>query len=222
MEYPPTADLELKAAGETFVANANISPTSANLSAPIVADLQIKLDDYTGALTVALDPATRSRVNIAAKNAKKKIFLAALRAAIKLVKAGLTVTLEKRLSLGIPEADSEPTPSGAPETFPLTTLEPLGAARNKMRLVDSATPTKRRRPRNAAFAEVRMMRIEQGAPLPGPDAVWPITRMVSKTLSEIESDESDAGKTLVAQSRWVSPIGLTGPWGPLKTGTIAA
>ena len=91
-----------------------------------------------------------------------------------------------------------------------------------MRLTDSATPTKRARPRGAAFAEVRMMRIEQGAPLPGPEATWPITRMVSKALSEVESDESDAGKVLVAQSRWVSPIGLTGPWGPVETGTIAA
>jgi hypothetical protein len=198
------------------------APISFNLTAGLCTDLQSKLGDYSDALAICLDPATRSRVTIAWKNARRTSLLSALRACAALVRAGINVTDEQRLALGMSPKDREPSPVGPPDTFPLTTLEPQGAARNKMRLSDSATPTRRARPKTAIAAEVRMAVVAAGDPVPAPDATgWTQTRIVTKALTEIEHPESEAGKTLVCQSRWIGTKGQLGPWGPVETGTIA-
>ena len=76
--------------------------------------------------------------------------------------------------------------------------------------------------RGVVAAEVQLAVISSGEPLPNPDGPWPITRFVTKSISEIASDPAEAGKTLVARSRWIGTTGQVGPWGPVETGTIAA
>ena len=223
MPFPPTADLSLKQAAQNFIGIAAASPTAVNLTLAIVNDLSSKETDYTNDLTAALDPSTRTKVTINKKNASKKLLVAALRAAARLVNAGPAVTDDQRVALGIDPRDREPTPAGPPNSFPLTTLEPLGGARNKMRLADSNTPTRRARPKHVIGAEVRFAVIDAGAPLPAPEsAAWTRSMIVTKAISEVDNPEADAGKTLVCQSRWLGTKGQVGPWGPLESGTIAA
>jgi hypothetical protein len=220
--WPRTDDRGAKDDGDTFVGATVTHPISYNLTAAIVADLGNKLDAYGNALATSLNPATRTRGTIAAKNALKKTFLAALRAGGNLVKAGLTVSDPQKADAGLPLRDPTPTPIGPPSTYPLATLSPQGGARHELRLSDSATPTRRRRPRYAVAAEVRFAVAAAGQPIPGPGDAWSRTAFVTRSVSEIESDPADAGKTLVAQPRWLGTKGQVGPWGPIETGTIAA
>jgi hypothetical protein len=220
--WPNTADLPLKSEADVFVDGVSTAPTTFNLTVAIATDLDQKRSAYSDDLVASRDPATRTRGTIAKKNGSKKNLLAALRAAARLVRAGPSVTDQQRLDIGLPVRDANPSPIGPPQTFPLATLSPQGGARNALRLTDSATPTRRKRPDDAVAAEVRMAVIDSGDPIPGPDAVWPRTLFLTRAITEIESSPADVGKTLVAQSRWLGSKGQVGPWGPVETGTIAA
>ena len=217
--WPRTADLELQQDGNTFVTAVDGALPAYNLTAAIGTELLAARGAYETDLAAATEPSTRTKGTINQKNISKRAYLAILRTAAKLVKAGPDVTEQMKIDAGLPIPDMNPTPVGPPESFPLSTLSPQGAARNELRLADSATPTKRARPKNAVAAEVRMAVVDSPATAP---ANWDRTLFVTKALTEIASDESDAGKTLIVQSRWLGSKGQVGPRGPVETGTIAA
>jgi hypothetical protein len=220
--FPNMTDLGLLDSSRIFISGVSVAPVSYNLTTAIVSDLQVKHDTYETDLGDSRDPSTRTPAVIRRKSGSKKILAAALRSAAALVQAGPNVTPEQKVSIGLKPRDVEPSPLGPPDELALSTLSPLGAARNELRIVSSATPTRRARPKNAIAAEVRIAVVDSPADIPGPDAAWPRSMVVTRAITEIESDESDAGKTLVVQSRWLGTRGRVGPWGPVETGTIAA
>jgi hypothetical protein len=219
MSFPRTTDLELKQDGEAFINNVATAPTTFNLTAAIVSALEATKDEYEDALGICLDPDSRTRGSIQAKNTAKKPYVQALRDAAALVQIGPNTTDQMRRDLGLPVHDKRPSPVGPPDTFPIPTLVPQGAARNKLRIVDSGTPGKRKRPKGAVAAEVRFAVVATPETVP---ATWDKTMFITRALSDVENPEADAGKTLVCQGRWIGSKGQVGPWGPVETGTIAA
>ena len=71
---------------------------------------------YNGALTLVLNPLTKTKATVADKNAKKHAMLATLRLYAQMIKLNRGVTNEAKIGLGIHINTSGPSPVPAPTT----------------------------------------------------------------------------------------------------------
>lgn len=144
------------------------------------------LDDATGAFTAAYalaeDPATRTRVNIEAKDDAKKALTAVIRPLVKRIQGWSGMTNAKRALLQITIADVDPTPVPVPDTAPLIQFESVVGNQVTLRLRD-ADSTRRGRPPYVTGATV-FSYVGEAAPADISD--WKFEGNIKDTVTTID------------------------------------
>ncbi len=217
-DYIPGPDANFQAWQANFVTYAN-----ANLAAlGLVAADMTPITSAQGVWTTAF-PAHVAAVN-AAKAAKqtkdeaRSAYVAVIRPLVRRLQASAVVSDAEKASLGI-TVRQEPTPIGPPTTAPIISIEVGNRLQQTLRFVDSATPTRKAKPRGVIGVEIWS---KVGTTPPANENELRFVAVDTNAPYVMNFDSTDGGKTNYVWMRWVSPTGERGPWSEQAQATIAA
>ena len=141
----PLKDQDLRAFCEAFLATITPAPTTYGLAASDVTLLDGQVTDYSDKLAAAVEPSTRTRVSVAAKQMSRRTLMATMRNLYKKVIAA-NLTDDKLEALGLPLRDVQPTPIPAPAMKPTINIVSRDENTVKIKLTDPTDPNRRGRP----------------------------------------------------------------------------
>jgi hypothetical protein len=217
--YLPRRDHDLASWADNFSGRVAASPTDYGLTAAEVADLAARVSAYNARLATASEPATRTVVTVADKNAARERLVADIRLLARKIQATPTITPERKIALGLNVPGHCPSPVPPPATRPVLMLAGIVGNRHLIRISDAATPTRRSKPADTAGAEVF---VYVGENPPADLKQWQYRGLATSAFYQIEysADEPDGPATLVA--RWINRKGQPGPISDPITARIAA
>jgi hypothetical protein len=171
--------------------------------------LQVAKDFFISTYEVAIDPATRTKTAIAAKNRRKKELIALLRSFIKTYIAfNPAVTEEERIGAGLPIPKSDRTPAPVPTRYPNYTVESsLRQLTVHFFDVDSKHTAK---PDGVHGAEIRWAILEEP---PVNENALTQSSFDTRTPFVLTFTEDQRGKAVYMCLRWENTRGQKGPWG---------
>lgn len=175
---------------------------------------------WHAAWVLASNVLTRTRANVANKDAQKILALSLLREQYTIIKANPAVSDANKVSIGIRVNDPVPTPIPAPTTNPLLAVLPSGALQQFVNMVDSTTPTTRAKPAGVVGALVVRGIRASTAPIIEPDNCTLLGFYTRTPFYVNEFAPTDAGKTADYYSRWTNAKGEEGPWSPVASAVI--
>ncbi|MEM6393881.1 MAG: hypothetical protein AAF797_14005 [Planctomycetota bacterium] len=117
--YIPTREPELLQFSANLASKLSADPTAYGETADSIADFVNAQADFATKYATAIDPATRTSTNIAAKNTAKKTMIGYTRKLVQTLQNWPGMTNAKRDELDIPLRDQEPTKIGPPTELPV-------------------------------------------------------------------------------------------------------
>jgi hypothetical protein len=216
---PPTADGPLDAWANNFKTLIAASPTTYGL---VIADgtaLTNAFNSWHTAYLAAINPTTRTRATVEAKNVQKVNILAVVRGYAATIRVNRAISNELKIGLGLHVRDAAPTPVPPPSTQPLLTItEPMRGVQD-LRARDSASPDRRAKPAGTAG----MLLFRAIGPVAATDSAdAPFLAFAGKTDLAFTFDAADNGKIATYFARWTNTKGEMGPWSPAVSMPIAA
>lgn len=209
--YIPQQDEALRSWANNFAALITAAPATYGLTAPDAVTIQAVADAYDAALTIAVNPSTRTAPTVAAKDSARAALLDTCRPYAQNVRANLGVTNEDKLALGLNLIVTTRTPIPAPDSNPL--LSVIGATQgvHTIRFADANTPDSRSKPFGAIALQLF---INVGvAPVTDPDTAV-FYASVTRQPFGVQFTSGDNGKVATYFGRWITRTGLVGPWSP--------
>jgi len=176
---------------------------------------------WHNAWVLASNLLTRTRANVANKDAQKILALSLLREQYTIIKANPAVTDANKVSIGIRVNDPVPTPVPAPTTHPLLAALASGPLQQLINMVDVTTPTTRAKPAGVVGALVVRGVRAGSAPILEPESCTLLGFYTRTPFYVTEFGPTDAGKTADYYARWTNAKGEEGPWSPVASAVIA-
>lgn len=172
---------------------------------------------FMAAYAIAIDPETRTRSAIQAKDTTKKEVTDQAREVIRILQGMPTVTDAQRELLQIPIYDTEPTNVPPPQVSPGMELSVMGLHQLGVRIWDPLNPDSKRKPAGVQGTVVFSCTGE--APLPAGDAGWVWQGQTTRLKGNITLPSSLPGGTKV----WVCGVfyNAKGEHGPVSTAVSA-
>lgn len=219
----PNRETDLLPFVTNFAQKIQAALTSYGLTAPEAVALSSLVGAFSQSLATALNPTTRTKTTIAAKDLAKAQVVATVRSYAKRIQANPAVTVTQRTDLGLPAAPAPRVPVPPPGSKPILALMATEGRSHLIRLTDITTPDKRARPAGVAGAEVYSFVPTAPGETPPPDLEkWRFEGIATRADFEVDYDAGDIGKTATIVARWFNPRGEPGPMSNPITGTVAA
>jgi hypothetical protein len=177
---------------------------------------------YLSALSVSLDPQTRTKGTVAAKQSAKISMVSFLRALVRRVQANTALTPQQRADLGIPQHSDSRKPTGAPVTRVVASILGIAPGQVTIDIADELTPAKRKRPAGTIGAAVYSFVAAAGEAVPEDLEQFRFEGLATRSRFTIGFNPADAGKTATIVLVWMSPRGESGPRSMPITVTVAA
>ncbi len=185
--------------------------------------LRHRRDAWEVALAADVAAQNAARAATAAKNQARAACEEMTRQVVRFIQGVADTTDPQRAEMGIALRTGEPGPASiAPATAPLVSVELPARLTHTLRLSDSATPTRTKKPRGVLGAEVWCALTAPGAAAPMNPAAYTFHSVATRPTLRAEYHPEDGGKTAVYMLRWVSTRGERGPWSEIASATIAA
>lgn len=216
--YIPTRDTDLGHWVRNFATLIAASPATYGLVTGDADAITALVDDFTGLLEAAIDPSTRTRASVSAKDTAKVAMLEVLRPYAQRIKNNSGVLDDDKIALGLTIRDGIPTPITVPVTSPILNIVRADPRQHTLRFADSETPDRRSKPFGAAGVELFL---SIGTAEPANIEVGPYHGLVTRNPHYVQFDAQDVGKTAFYAGRWVTRTGLKGPLSPTISFTIA-
>jgi hypothetical protein len=207
-DFVPLSDQTLPGWGRNLVAQILDDPARDGLTQPQAEALAGALGAYTAALAPVLDPQTRTRGAITAKEMVKKNFIAAVRQSARIIQANPATHHARRIELGL----SVPRPRGRiapPGAAPFLDVIGVDGRRIKLLLHDEVS----RAARPAGVAEARIFSFS-GEVLPGEESAWRFEAAPTRCRTQITAEAAVPGVRLWLRACWVNFRGQPGPMSP--------
>jgi len=220
-DYLPKTEGGLRDWTANFSALITANPSTYGLMASDATAIAALVNAYAAALTVAVDPATKNKGTVAAKDSAKAAMLAVVRRYAQVIKLNDGVTNQEKLDLGLNISDSSRTPVPAPTTYPICTILGATPLQHTLRFADASTPAKRAKPEGAIGLELYYFvgPNPPASPDGGPAEFYGV---VTRQPYAIDHGDADVGKLATYWARWITRTGLTGPWSGPTGMTVAA
>lgn len=220
-EVPPRSDQDLATWAADADAYIALAPSNVGLSTLQSTTFHGLVTDYLARLNTALDPTTRTRPVIAAKNTSKLALIANAKLLLRLIAAHPGLTDFQRESLGM-NLPNPPSPQPAPSTQPLVSIAGTGGGQAAIRLRDETAPDRRAKPAGVASALVAIAVTAADAPEPSFDGVK-FDVVATRTNYTLDlPPEATAGKRLWLRACWANERGMPGPASVVASAVIAA
>jgi len=156
------------------------------------------------------------------KDAAKRALEGEIRPVTAFVQGFPQTTNADRATIGITIKDTGGTPTTAPASRPLVSIDTGNRLTHRLRIVDASTPTRAARPRGTFGAEVYFALVEPNTAPPNDLARYKFIRTVTRDRAEVRFQSEQGGKTAAYLVRWVSATGEPGPWSETAMATVAA
>jgi hypothetical protein len=167
------------------------------------------VDPFAAAYATAQAPPTRTRPNIAAKDAARRAAEATCRRYAQMLKTNVALTHQQRAALGLTIADAVHSPIPAPQTSPLLTIIAATHLAHTLRYADAATPARRAKPPGAMQLQLHRTIGPVAASSPQQAAFY---RAFTRQPLEVSFSAADQGQVATYFARWATRTGLVGPW----------
>lgn len=218
-DFIPSRDAELQAWLLNFKTLIAANPTNYGLVAGDATVITNSYVAWNAAYVAATNPATRTHVTIAAKDAQKILTVDVVRTYSTTIRANGAVSDSFKLGLGLHIHDTIPTPIPPPSTYPILAINGAGPAQQDLRAADQLTPTRRAKPHGTAGLLV--FRAIGTAIATDPDSA-PFLGFVTKAEFHSSFSSADDGKIATYFARWTNAKGEVGPWSSPVSMRIAA
>lgn len=210
MPYIPNSDAGFNAWLVNFEAIVAVDFASLGLVAGDATALTAAEGVWTAAYALAINPATRTPVTVADKDAARASAESLARSLAMIIKAVIPAIDPGVLtSLGLTVDSFPPTPVAAPTTFPV--LDFLGATplQQRFQYRDSSTPTSKAKPYGVQFVEIwSVIGVAPAVDV----ALAGLHLQVTKSPFFLDFDAGDVGKYCTIWGRYINKNGLVGPW----------
>lgn len=217
-DYIPSREALLSTWVSNFSTLITATPGAYGLMASDATVIATAVNLFNAALTLALNPATKTKGTVADKNAKKAAMLVTVRQYSQVIKRNLGVSNEAKIALGLTINAAGPTPVPAPSTMPVITPAPAGSLRQVIHFADATAPDRRAKP---AGVKGLLVAVAVGTTPPPVRDLVPTYGMATKQAFAVSFSEADAAKTAYYYGRWITASGLLGPWSALSQAIIA-
>lgn len=218
-DFIPSRDAELQAWLLNFKTLIAATPAAYGLVAGDATVITNSYVAWNAAYVAATNPATRTHVTIAAKDAQKILTIDVVRTYSATIRANGAVTDSLKLGLGLNVHDTIPTPVPPPTTYPLLTINGAGPGMQDLRAADQATPTRRAKPHGSAGLLVFRT---VGTTAASDPTNAPFLGFVTKAEFVSSFTSADDGKIATYFARWTNAKGEVGPWSAPVSMRIAA
>lgn len=216
-DWIPSADTDLSAWVQNFLAYANANLAALGLTVADLADLQVAVTSWGSAYPAHVAAQTAAASARQHKDGVREEIETALRPLVNRIQAAPSVTDAHREGLGITVRATTRSAVGAPTTRPVSTVDTSQRLRHTIAFVDELTPTSRAKPNGVSGCEI-WVKVGNAPPADPTELGYLATD--TRTPYVAEFDGADAGKTAYYMLRWVSTRGETGPWSQTVSGTI--
>lgn len=214
MSYIPTKDADLIAWGANFAAVITADPAAYGLLAADALVIQTNFDEFNAAYILAVNPATRTIVTIAAKDEEKAGFLSLARAYAALIRANAGVSPEAKAAAGLTIPDPTPTPIPVPSTTPILAAPLQGIGTILMTITDSATPLLKKKPFGVAGGLLFVRQWTGTPPVPPAPQDYQLIGIYTKSDNVITTSTfANPGDKFRFNGQWFNRKGQLGPLG---------
>lgn len=220
-DYIPRSDIGCLEWSRNFAARVTASPQRYGLTESDAVVLMQVQGEYATALRLALEPATRTRPIIIAKDDARAAMLKVARQLANQARAALTDP-EAKLTLGLGRGkgrSARRTKIGVPNSAPTVWIREVVTSCVSIRLHDPTAPT--RRGKGPGMMGANVFSFVGDAPPPAL-AQWRFHAMTSRTDVKLEFGCSYPPGTIVwICAQWMNAKGQAGPAGPARHARLA-
>ena len=207
-DFLPTKDAELLAWSANFSELISGDPTLYGLTAGQATAYAALHAAFAAALETAVEPSTRTRGAVAAKNDARTPLKAMARELARIANALPAITNQQRIDLGLNPRDNEPSPINPPTESPV--LEVVSAVGRTMKIKLRAVNSDRRgKPEGVDGATVFSF---VGEEPPTDIAQWKFEGSTTRTIFALEFPATvPAGAQVWLTAFWFNPRSHSGP-----------
>lgn len=205
--FLPVSDSGLLAWTINFNALIDAAPTVYGLTVEQAAEYTTLSNAYAVAYQTAVDPGTRTKGKVAAKNTARAALKDRARLLAKVIEGQPTVTDEQKIDLGLNVRKAQ-SPIPVPDSAPDIDIVSVSGRRVKIRL-HNADNTKRGKPAGVAGASVFSF---IGEVPPSDTAAWKFEGNTTRTVVDVDIDPAaQPGAKVWLTSFWFNPRAQSGP-----------
>ena len=206
--YIPQKDGLLNTWALNFTTLLTADPTRYGLVAGDAAAAAASYTDFAAAYALAINPTTRTKLNVTTKDAKRVIMLQTLRAYALLIRANHGVSDADKVAIGLTLPDPTPTPVPVPTTSPVLTLTLAAVGVQALNIADQLTPTRKAKP--AGVVSALLYRVV--APTPATSMTGAVlARICTRADNVLNTAGLTAGNVATYWAQWVNRKGELGP-----------
>ena len=210
-EYPPRRESELVPYSANFRTKITTLTTAVGLTAAQATSYGTKHDDFVTKWNVCQNPATKTRMAVATKNASKSLLVAEFRVLARVAQNFPGTTDALRIDLGLPVRDVVPSPINPPTEPPVMEVVRVDGRRVTIRLRAVGSES-RGKPDGVWGASVLSYIGVGGATPPADLAAWKTEGESTRTDFDVEfATTVPAGSQVWLTAFWKNPRLIAGP-----------
>jgi hypothetical protein len=217
--YIPNTDANALAFMQTFSAGISANPAVYQLASSDAAAISAAVNNFASKYAIAVNPATRTPGNIAAKTDAKKSAIALIRQYAIDIKYNAGIPDEKKIDIGVRPVNASRTPINVPQSSPLLNIVGATPGSHTVRFADSTDPERRARPFGAANLQLF---VAVGTAPTTDEGDGRLYGCYTKGPIAVAFDSDEDGKVATYFARWASAKGEFGPWSLPVSMRIAA
>ena len=207
--FLPDRDAELVTWSTNFKDGITTMATSVGLTAAQATAYGTLHDNWVTAYNAAASDATNSRSSIVTKNEAKALLIASARQLAGIIQKYPGTTNTQRSDLGLTVKDALPSPIPPPASAPGLEVRSVSGTTVRIRLTDTANPTRRGKPAGVAGASVFSF---VGATAPTALSAWTFEGNTTRTGVDVFfPDDTAPGARVWLCAFWSNPRAQRGP-----------
>ena len=211
-DYLPDADAAVRNWVRNFSTHIFATPGAYGLMESDASSIGAAVDLFDQALTLAVNPGTRTMGVVADKNAKKAAMLVTLRYYAQVIKHNLGISNEAKITLGLRINHAGRSPVPAPSTVPVLAVASDVPLAQRVEFRDSTTPSRRAKPPGVTGMMLAVAVAPPGATLPADPATVPVYGIATRQPYRVQFPSDAKGKTACYFGCWINGTGQVGPW----------
>lgn len=217
--YIPAEDANALVWMQVFAAGITASPALYALTVADALAISRAVDKFDAAYIVAIDPATRTAVTVAAKDDARTSAEQVCRQFATLIKYNAGISDPDKIAIGVRPVNPDRDPINVPDTSPLLNIIGCTPGSQTVRYADTNTPDSGAKPFGAS--NMQLFVAVDDVPITDPEAAL-FHGAFTKNPIGVGFTAADDGKMATYFARWASRKGEVGPWSLPVSMRIAA
>jgi hypothetical protein len=218
-QYIPAKDAEASLWMQTFANGISANPSTYQLQSTDATTISNTVNAFKNALTVSVDPATRTATTIAVKDDARATAEALCRQYAINIKFNAGISDANKIAIGVRPVNPNRSPVNVPASSPLLNVVGATPGSQTVRYADTSTPDSGKKP----FGAVQLqLFVAVGTTPTNDETTAQLYGSFTKNPVGVGFSPDDDGKVATYFGRWVSRKGDVGPWSLPVSMRIAA